>query len=1004
MTDKKYDAFISYRHTELDKFVAINLHKKLESFKLPKGVTSSTGKKKIERVFRDQDELPLSSDLSAQINDALIVSDFLIVICTPRLPESEWCKREIETFIKLHGRDKILAVLAEGEPWESFPEALTKEEVEVTKPDGTKEIELHSVEPLAADVRGKSNREIKKKLDDAVLRIAAAIFDLGYDDLKQRHKERKMKRTISAISGVAAGLLLFSAVCLAMTFKIMVQSEMILDQNNEIKEQSNRISLMAQELEIKNQDLTEQYRETHINYAKATADSADSLMHKGRRLDALYALRQVMPSAMDDESMPYTAETQLALTNALEVYYDNSAYSTGLVYESDSNILSFDVSSDYKYLAVIDTAKIIRVYDIESGKMLYTENASTPRFGTSSRIMGFIDSETILFSASECLVAHNIPNNTDEFIQTSSSGDTVSANIVPFKEDNIFFAYDSGSIYIYNSDNLSLLYEYAYSDLPELDSGWYSVGFIKMSPNKESLLFTIDTPNDNTAFYRIRLSDGDVRLMNTLESGRDFFSNGIQEIYVTDDCYYVSVMITDLSNLLTADYQILCYDLYSGNMEWKTSLSSNARLMHKNEDGKNLFAASKNTLFVLDSASGELIDSFSDSAEILYLQKGSFNGDYVDFITTDSVIKSYMGNSGLWRFSIFDTFPDYEIDSLYLIENGLLIQPKNNNYIASYFKKTIDDIDEAQTLPIINEDCKEINKAGDLCLTIPTGSNTAEIYDTATGEVAYKYTSSNKNFSLVGDGKNCIVAFEQGFEVFDFVSGKAVCAAPGTYYFGPYSVSCDKEYIIGINNDECAVFSLLTGDKEATFKLDEDIDASSIILINKDTYAVSEYGQKLKFYKTGDPKPCLESAISLSIEDSIVKCEYDDILCVSYKNCSFEVYSADDSVKLLKSFYKMDNQFLNDSSMVYYPGKDIYVLSDASVYNSTYVFDSECNLIAHIPVAVFFFEDKSLFVYRGSIYDYSSPFYSYEELIKMADEALGDYHPSQRIAAQFNIK
>ena len=50
----KYDAFISYRHCEQDKFVAITLHKKLESYRPPKGVISVTGKKRIERVFRDE--------------------------------------------------------------------------------------------------------------------------------------------------------------------------------------------------------------------------------------------------------------------------------------------------------------------------------------------------------------------------------------------------------------------------------------------------------------------------------------------------------------------------------------------------------------------------------------------------------------------------------------------------------------------------------------------------------------------------------------------------------------------------------------------------------------------------------------------------------------------------------------------------------------------------------------------------------------------------------------
>ena len=34
----KYDAFISYRHCELDKFVAENLHHILESYDLPKSI------------------------------------------------------------------------------------------------------------------------------------------------------------------------------------------------------------------------------------------------------------------------------------------------------------------------------------------------------------------------------------------------------------------------------------------------------------------------------------------------------------------------------------------------------------------------------------------------------------------------------------------------------------------------------------------------------------------------------------------------------------------------------------------------------------------------------------------------------------------------------------------------------------------------------------------------------------------------------------------------------
>ena len=34
----KYDAFISYRHNDLDKFVAENLHRLIETYKMPKPV------------------------------------------------------------------------------------------------------------------------------------------------------------------------------------------------------------------------------------------------------------------------------------------------------------------------------------------------------------------------------------------------------------------------------------------------------------------------------------------------------------------------------------------------------------------------------------------------------------------------------------------------------------------------------------------------------------------------------------------------------------------------------------------------------------------------------------------------------------------------------------------------------------------------------------------------------------------------------------------------------
>ena len=110
MGNWKYTAFISYRHGGNDEFAAKTLHNMLENYRVPAKLAAKLGRKKVGRIFRDVDELPSSSSLYNNIEEALGQSEFLIVICTPRLQESKWCMREIELFQKLRGSDHIIAV------------------------------------------------------------------------------------------------------------------------------------------------------------------------------------------------------------------------------------------------------------------------------------------------------------------------------------------------------------------------------------------------------------------------------------------------------------------------------------------------------------------------------------------------------------------------------------------------------------------------------------------------------------------------------------------------------------------------------------------------------------------------------------------------------------------------------------------------------------------------------------------------------------------------------
>ena len=95
-----YNAFISYRHAPLDSAIATHVQRKLEHFHVPHKLKKKLKREKITRIFRDKDELPITSDLSNTIEEALFNSDFLIVLCSTNTHLSTWVEREIKLFLQ----------------------------------------------------------------------------------------------------------------------------------------------------------------------------------------------------------------------------------------------------------------------------------------------------------------------------------------------------------------------------------------------------------------------------------------------------------------------------------------------------------------------------------------------------------------------------------------------------------------------------------------------------------------------------------------------------------------------------------------------------------------------------------------------------------------------------------------------------------------------------------------------------------------------------------------
>lgn len=209
MASYKYKAFISYSHA--DERHGGWLQRALENFRAPTALVGQSTDfgpvpRRLTPIFRDRNDLPAGHDLSRNIQDALAESAFQIVICSPNAAKSRWVNEEVKLFKKLHGADRTLAVIVDGEPnaaaagrpeEECFPPALR------FKIDDAGELTGEPAEPGAADAR--RDRDGKRF---ALLKLAAGLLSVDLDDLVRRDHHRRQRRTFA----LAGASFMFAAV------------------------------------------------------------------------------------------------------------------------------------------------------------------------------------------------------------------------------------------------------------------------------------------------------------------------------------------------------------------------------------------------------------------------------------------------------------------------------------------------------------------------------------------------------------------------------------------------------------------------------------------------------------------------------------------------------------------------------------------------------------------------------------------------------------------------
>ena len=318
----KYDFFISYKHGKRDSKISGYLQKKLEGYKIPKEIKKRCGKEKITRVFRDKEELSVTVDLTLEIEEQLKNTEYLVVMCSPQSKQSQWVNREVETFIKYRGWEHVLPVLIEGEPKDSFPEILNEREM------------------LAADVRGKTFGQFKKKCKKEILRLLAPALGCSYDELRQRNKAYASKRI------AALGLCLAA---LAVGFGGYAWRQSVRIQENYWKNLENQAGLLA--------------------------DKATDLLEGGDREAALLVAMEALPAYEGSEEKPLVGKAQIALEDTLYLYDQSSSITAARpirTLKMDNSMKNVYALNDEKSVLIsCDEKNIVYVWDLATGDLKY---------------------------------------------------------------------------------------------------------------------------------------------------------------------------------------------------------------------------------------------------------------------------------------------------------------------------------------------------------------------------------------------------------------------------------------------------------------------------------------------------------------------------------------------------------------------------------------------------------------------------------------------------------
>lgn len=608
--ERNYIAFISYRHIPRDMAIAKQLHSLIENYVIPKGLRKSNAKK-LGIVFRDQEELSASYDLSLDIQLALAHSEYLIVICSPGSSKSDWVQREIQYFLQTHDRSHVLTVLTDGEPGESFPAVLTQVYDEKTET-------FRETEPLAVDVRAKHLRGARYRLRKEYLRLVTAILGCSYDNLILREQRRLFLRMLSA--------------AMAVCFVISCFLGILWNKNRQIEQKNEELAVEKANV---------QYRESQL----LTAD-AETAMSAG---DYRTAIQLAVDALTVDGSLdrPYYAPAESVLLEAMNIFREKETGSLlyDTVLEQMTPIVDFCISDNGTKIFTIDSYGQIHCFDTSDGRILWSSYTQASNYDLADSAKYFVSKSpncvTCLFD--ECLTCFN--QDTGARLWERDIGGVVKNSVYYDPRQDVFLCsiaeydmlLDCSSIHfdVISGNTGELLWSIPFVQTKHLTDYVYSQKWRDLSSaagtfSSDGNLFfgsyVASSEEDNVwtlQCYIVDMQNKAVQLLcEEILSDADYW----------DEPFICGVSLTDQENSLIITLEgvdsaaITKLELSENTLVWKTNISltsdqivpSDKKIYTEVWDSV-FFVSCADALTCLDAETGEILDCTSLPGEVIQM-------------------------------------------------------------------------------------------------------------------------------------------------------------------------------------------------------------------------------------------------------------------------------------------------------------------------------------------------------------------------------------------------